>query len=293
LIQTADERVGFGTQRAICRWEVTMRAIWKGAISFGLVNIPISLFSATRKEDEISFRQLRRSDLSPIRYKRVAEVDGKEVPWEEIVKGYEYKKDEFVVLSEEDLKSVSIESTQTVDIMNFVPVAVINPLLFYKPYYMECGKGGDKAYVLLRDALRESGKLAITKVVLKTRQHLAAIRPEGEGLMLELMHYPHEIIESSEFKTPDARNLTKPEMKMALQLVDSMTTDWNPADYKDEYREALDTMIERKTKGGGKPVTATQKKATNLIDLAAVLQQSIQEAASQSRKTKTSKKGAA
>ena len=270
-----------------------MRSIWKGAISFGLVNIPISLFSATRKEEEISFRQLRRSDLSPIRYKRVAEADGKEVPWEDIVKGYEFRKDEFVVLTEEDLESVSIESTQTVDIMNFVPLDVVNPMLFYKPYYMECGKGGDKAYVLLRDALRNSGKLAITKVVLKTRQHLAAIRPEGEGLMLELMHYPHEIIESSEFRTPDARNVTKPEMKMALQLVESMTAEWDPEAYKDEYRQALEAMIERKTKGEAKPAPAAQKKATNLIDLSEVLQRSIQEAASHSRKSKGSKKGVA
>jgi len=280
--------------RALVSEEVfAMRAIWKGAISFGLVNIPISLFSATRKDEEITFRQLRRSDLSPIKYKRVAEADDKEVPWDQIVKGYEYQKDEFVVLSEDDLKSVDIESTQTVDIMNFVPIELVNPLLFYKPYYMECGKGGDKAYVLLRDALKESGKIAITKVVLKTRQHLAAIKPEQNGLMLELMHFPHEILDASEFKTPDASNVTKPEMKMALQLIDSMSTEWNPEDYKDEYRQALEAMIERKTKGGGKAVSVAQKKTTNVIDLAQVLQRSIQEAASHSRKSKTSKKGVA
>ena len=280
--------------RALVSEEVfAMRAIWKGAISFGLVNIPISLFSATRKDEEITFRQLRRSDLSPIKYKRVAEADDKEVPWDQIVKGYEYQKDEFVVLSEDDLKSVDIESTQTVDIMNFVPIELVNPLLFYKPYYMECGKGGDKAYVLLRDALKESGKIAITKVVLKTRQHLAAIKPEQNGLMLELMHFPHEILDASEFKTPDASNVTKPEMKMALQLIDSMSTEWNPEDYKDEYRQALEAMIERKTKGGGKAASVAQKKTTNVIDLAEVLQRSIQEAASPSRKSKTSKKGVA
>jgi DNA end-binding protein Ku len=272
-----------------------MRAIWKGAISFGLVNIPISLYSATRPDEEISFRQLRRSDLSPIKYKRVAEADGKEVPWDEIVKGYEYQKDEFVVLTDDDLKSVDIESTQTVDIMNFVPVATLNPLLFYKPYFMECGKGGDKAYVLLRDALQESGKIAITKVVLKTRQHLAAIKPEGNGLMLELMHFPHEVLNSSDFKTPDVHTVTKPEMKMALQLIDSMSTEWNPADYKDEYREALEAMIAKKTKGEGKPAAAARKKATttNVIDLADVLQRSIQEAGSHSRKSKTTRKGVA
>ncbi len=273
-----------------------MRAIWKGAISFGLVNIPISLYSATRPDEEISFRQLRKSDLSPIRYKRVAEADGKEVPWEDIVKGYEYQKDEFVVLTDDDLKSVDIASNQSVDILNFVPVSSINPLLFYKPYYMECGKGGDKAYVLLRDALKDSGKIAITKVVLKTRQHLAAIKPDDNGLMLELMHFPHEILHASDFKTPAPGTVTKPEMKMALQLIDSMTTEWNPEDYKDEYREALEAMIERKLKGGGKPAAAAaQKKSTNIIDLADVLQRSIREADSHSRskKTKPSKKGVA
>lgn len=270
-----------------------MHAIWKGAISFGLVNIPMSLFPATRKEEEISFRQLRRSDLSPVNYKRVAEADGKEVPWNQIVKGYEYKKDEFVVLSDDDFKSVDIEATQTVDIINFVALAEINPLLFYKPYYMECAKGGDKAYVLLRDALKDSGKIAITKVVLKTRQHLAAIKPEGNGLMLELMHFPHEILDSSEFKSPNARTVTKPELKMALQLIDTMTTEWNPGHYKDEYRQALEAMIERKMKGGGKPVAVAQKKGTNVINLAAVLQRSIREAGSHSRKTKSSRKGAA
>src|SRR5215471_4342139 len=169
-----------------------MRAIWKGAISFGLVTIPISLYPATRRE-ELKFRLLRDSDLSPVHFKRVAEADGKEVPWEHVVKGYEYRKDEFVVVTDEDLDRVYIEATQTVDILNFVKLDEVNPLLFYKPYYMECGKGGDKAYVLLRDALQESGKVAITKVVIRTRQHLAAIKPQGKGLMLELMHFPHEI----------------------------------------------------------------------------------------------------
>jgi DNA end-binding protein Ku len=135
-----------------------MRAIWKGAISFGLVNIPIAVFSATRRED-IRFRLLREEDLSPVNYKRVAEADGQEVPWEKIVKGYEYEKGKFVVLKEEDFKRVDIEATQTVDIINFVKMEEVNPVFFYKPYYMEPEKGGDKAYVLLREALRKSGKI--------------------------------------------------------------------------------------------------------------------------------------
>ena len=147
-----------------------MRALWKGAITFGLVTIPVSLFPATRRE-ELKFRLLRSTDLSPVNYKRVAEADGKEVKWDQIVKGYEYEKGKFVVLKEEDFARVDVEATQTVDIMSFVSMEDVNPLLFYKPYYLETGKGGDKAYVLLRDALVESGKIALAKVVIRSRQH--------------------------------------------------------------------------------------------------------------------------
>src|SRR5580693_9284213 len=178
-----------------------MRAIWKGSISFGLVTIPISLYPATRKED-LRFRLLRASDHSPVDYKRVAEADGKEVPWDKIVKGYEYEKGKFVVLKEEDFQRVDIEATQTVDITRFVMLDEVNPIFFHKPYYMEPQKGGDKAYVLLREALRASGKIAIAKVVIKTRQHLAAVKPQGKGLMLELMHFPEELLDASEFKEP-------------------------------------------------------------------------------------------
>jgi len=271
-----------------------MRAIWTGAISFGLVNIPISLFPATRRE-ELSFRLLRASDLSPVNYKRVAEADGKEVPWDQIVKGYEYQKDQFVALTEDDFKRIDIKATQTVDILNFVSFDELNPLLFYKPYYMECGKGGDKAYVLLRNSLQDSGKIAITKVVIKTRLHLAAITPRGKGLMLELMHFPHELLDESQFKAPAASSVSKPEMKMAHQLIESMSTRWNPEDYKDEYREALEAMIERKVEGDGKPAPAPshRRPVTNVIDLASVLQRSIRET-SHARKSKGSRrKGAA
>src|ERR1700744_2112433 len=150
-----------------------MRAIWKGSISFSLINIPIALYPATRRE-ELKFRLLRSTDLSPVNYKRVAEADGKEVPWDKIVKGYEYEKGKFIVLKDEDFKRVDIEATQTVDIVQFVELAEGNPVFFHKPYFMQPEKGGDKAYVLLREALRASGRIAIAKVVIKTRQHLAA-----------------------------------------------------------------------------------------------------------------------
>jgi DNA end-binding protein Ku len=263
-----------------------MRAIWKGAISFGLVNIPISLYTAVRRE-ELKFRLLRESDLSPVNYKRVAEVDGKEVPWDQIVKGYEYEKGKFVVLKEDDFARVDLEATQTVDIMNFVELEKVNPLLFYKPYYMEAAKGGDKAYVLLRDALVDSGKIAIAKVVIKTRQHLAAVKPQGEGLMLELMHFPDELLDASEFKAPAAKSAGKQEMTMAKQLIESMSTEWKPEMYDDEYSEALEKLIEEKIEHGDAKMPATTKKRrpSNVIDLVSVLQQSIKETRAPAKST--------
>lgn len=261
-----------------------MRAIWKGAISFGLVSIPVSIYPAIRRE-ELHFRLLRSPDLSPVNYKRVAESDGKEVPWDKVVKGYEYEKGKFVILKEEDFKRVDIEATQTVDIINFVKLADVDPLLFYKPYYMEVLKGGGKAYVLLREALKSTEKIAIAKVVIKTRQHLAAVKPQGEGLMLELMHFPDELVEAEEFKSPAEKTSSKPEMTMALKLIESMTSPWKPEQYKDDYREALEEMIEDKlAHGDAKPAHTTKaKRPANVIDLVAVLQESIQKAGGKSK----------
>ncbi|MDX2081658.1 MAG: Ku protein [Terrimicrobiaceae bacterium] len=266
-----------------------MRAIWKGAISFGLVNIPIGLFPAVRRE-ELKFHLLRKSDLSPVNYRRVATADGKEVPWEEIVKGYEYEKEKYVVLKDEDFARVDVEATQTVDIQHFVRLEEVSPLLFYKPYYMEAAKGGDRAYVLLRDALRESGKIAIAKVVIRTRQHLAAVKPQDGGLILELMHFPDELLDASEFKTPDARAPAKQELAMALQLIESMSEPWQPDHYRDDYREAVQKMIEEKIEAGGREIPSTKGRPApgKVIDLVSALQRSIEETST--RKPKPSKK---
>src|ERR1700691_3336454 len=175
-----------------------MRPIWSGSISFGLINIPVALVAAAAR-DELKFRLLRANDLSPVNYKRVAEADGKEVPWEKIVKGYEYQKGKYVVIKDEDFNRVDVEATQTVDIIEFVKLEEVDPLLFSKPYYMEVRKGGDKAYALLRQSLADSGKIAIAKVVIKTRQHLAAITPQERGLMLELMHITEDLLDASDF----------------------------------------------------------------------------------------------
>ena len=258
-----------------------MRALWKGSISFGLVTIPVSLFPATRTE-ELKFRLLRAKDQSPVNYKRVAEADGKEVPWDQIVKGYEYEKGKFVIIKPEDFARVDIEATQTVDIINFVTLDQVDPLLFYKPYYLEVMKGGDKAYVLLRDALVNSGKIAISKVVIRTKQHLAAVKPQGNGLMLELMHFPKELVPVDEFKEPAEKSVGKAEMKMAEQLIDSMTSDWKPEQYNDEYHEALEKMIEEKVEHPDQKAKASprRKQATNVIDLVSVLQESLQQSKS-------------
>ena len=253
------------------------RAIWKGSISFGLVNIPIALYPATRRE-ELKFRLLRKSDLSPVNYKRVAEKDGKEVPWDQIVKGYEYEKGKYVVLKDEDFDRVDLEATQTVDIQDFVDQEEIDPMFFYKPYYLEPQKGGDKAYALLRDALKHSGKVGIAKVVIKTRQHLAGVKPEDGALILELMHFADELADTEKLHLPKKAEVGKRELNMAKSLIDSMSSKWDPAKYKDDYREALMEVIEERVEAGGKEIEEKPKKApkpTKVIDLVSVLQKSL------------------
>jgi DNA end-binding protein Ku len=264
-----------------------MRPLWKGTISFGLVTIPVSLYPAIRRE-ELKFRLLRKSDLSPINYKRVAEADGKEVSWDHIVKGYEYEKGKCVVLKDEDFARVDVEATQTVDIINFVAIEEVDPLFFYKPYYLEVGKGGQKAYVLLRDALVEAGRIGIARVVIRAREHLAAVKPQKSVLMLELMHFPSELADASEFKGPTVKSVGKSELRMALQLIESMTTGWEPEKYTDEYREALKGLIEEKIEHGEKatPAPVKKKRPSNVVDLVSILQKSIAEAGNGNRAVK-------
>ena len=267
-----------------------MRAIWKGSISFGLVNIPIALYPATRKE-ELKFRLLRAKDNSPVNYKRVAEKDGKEVPWDQIVKGYEYEKGKFVVLNEKDFQRVDLEATQTVDIQDFVDLEEIDPMYFYKPYHLEPQKGGDKAYVLLREALADGKKVGIAKVVIKTRQYLAGVKALKHALVLELMHFAEELADAEKLKVPKELEVGKREREMAKKLVESMSAKWEPEKYKDDYREALMEVIEEKVESGGKAIEEKpkpKKESTKVIDLVAVLQESL--AKSQGAKKKSASK---
>jgi len=253
-------------------------AIWKGSISFGLVNIPIALYPATRRE-ELKFRLLRKTDLSPVNYKRVAEKDGKEVSWDQIVKGYEYEKGKYVVLREEDFQRVDLEATQTVDIQDFVDLKEIDPMFFYKPYYLEPQKGGDKAYALLRDALKDTNKVGVAKVVIKTRQYLAGVKPEDSALVLELMHFADELADPEKLHVPKKLEVGKREMDMAKSLIGSMTSKWQPEKYKDDYRQALMDVIEEKVEAGGKEIEEKPRKApkpTKVIDLVSVLQKSLE-----------------
>jgi DNA end-binding protein Ku len=252
-----------------------MRAIWKGSISFGLVYIPIAVFPATR-EEKLSFRQLRATDLSPIKYKKVAEADQKEVTADQIVKGFEYERGRFIVLKEEDFAKVRIESTHSIDITDFVDLTQVDPKFFYKPYFLEPQKGGEKAYALLHKALSGTGKIGIAKVVISNREYLASVKPDGLFLVLDLMHFASEILAPEELKNGSATAITDKELKMAQSLVESMSVAWEPEKYRDEYRNAVMEMIEQKAQH--KEVAkkaAPAVRATNVVDLVKVLQESL------------------
>jgi DNA end-binding protein Ku len=255
-----------------------MRPTWKGSISFGLVTIPIAVFPATSSREKISFKMLRKGDLSPIRYKRIAETDGKEVPWEHIVKGYEYEKDKFVVFEDADFDAVELASTDTIAIQDFVELDQIDPIFFHTPYYLEPMKGGSGAYALLRDVLAETGKVGIAKVTMRNREHLAAVKADGSLLVMELMHFAHEIAPAAAIKVPEDKKLGAREKEMAKTLVEQMSSEWKPEHYKDEYASAMMKLIDEKIKAGGKEIPGRKKHApaaTNVVDLVKVLQESL------------------
>src|SRR5882757_7363714 len=266
-----------------------MRPTWKGSISFGLVYIPIAVYPATR-EEKLSFRQLRRTDLSPIKYKKVAEADMKEVAADQIVKGFEYERGRYVILSDEDFQKVRIESTHSIDITDFVELNQVDPKFFYKPYFLEPQKGGEKAYTVLHKALTGTGKIGIAKVVISNREHLAAVKPDGLFLILELMHFASEILSADILKNGSATGVTDKELKMAQALIESMSVSWEPEKYRDEYRTALMEIIEQKAKHKEIATKAPAAPApTNVVDLVKVLQDSLNR--SQSVRVKRSPNG--
>jgi DNA end-binding protein Ku len=260
------------------------RAIWKGSISFGLVNIPVGLYSAETRDD-ISFKLLDRKTKSPIHYKRVSEESGKEVPWDETVRGYEVEKGKYVVLSDQDLKRAAPEATQTIDIQGFVDLEDISPLFFDKPYFLAPDSKGTKAYALLRETLRRTGKVGIAKVVIRTRQYLAAVvaRGDSEVLTLELMRYAHELRDPEELDVPRGKGgVSEKELQMAIRLVEGMEEAWDPDQYKDDYRNDLMKLIEERAESGElegstAPVPKLEAAGGKVVDLMALLKSSLDE----------------
>jgi len=269
-----------------------MRPIWKGSISFGLVYIPVAVYPATR-EEKISFRQLRSTDLSPIKYKKVAEADAKEVAADQIVKGFEYERGRYVVLKDEDFEKVRIESTHSIDITDFVELEQVDQKFFYKPYFLAPQNGGEKAYTVLHKALSGTGKIGIAKVVISNREHLAAVKPDGLFLILELMHFAHEILDTEILKNGSTTAVTDKEFNMAKALIESMSEPWEPEKYRDEYRTALMEIIEQKAKNkqiAAKPLSPPP--ATNVVDLVKVLHDSLNRTQSVRQKRGSTRTGA-
>lgn len=252
------------------------RAMWKGAISFGLVTIPVAVYPAT-EEKSLRFHQLHDADHGRIRYKRVCSIDGEEVEYDHIVKGYEIEKDRYVVLTDEDLEKVPVRSSRAIDIQQFVELSEIDPILYKKSYYLVPEETGAKAYALLRRALAEEDRVGIAKVSFRDKEHLAALRFKGDVLVLETMYWPDEIREPA-FDTLGRDEDVRPnEVAMAKQLIESLTEPWDPTRYRDEYREALLELVEKKL--AGEPVEVPEEApAARIVDLMAALRASVEAA---------------
>lgn len=254
-----------------------MRPLWNGSISFGLINIPVRLYSGSSQREGIDLDMLHKTDHSPIRYARICQKDGEEVPWDDIVKGYKYTDDDYIVLTPKDLEALDAEKSQTVDILQFVNEADIDIRYFEKPYYLEAVKGGDKAYALLRSALAKSGKLALVKFVMHQREHVGVIKPLGRALVLEQMFFPTDLREPGELQFPTDKDITTKELDMALKLVKQETKPFIAEDLRDTYTEELEEMIKAKTKGKKPKKAAATPEKTNAHDLMAALKASLKE----------------
>ena len=251
-----------------------MRSIWKGHLSFGLVNIPVKLYPAVSRED-LSFRFLHKKDRSPITYERVCEKDGKEVPWDDVVKGYEYEKGKFVVLTDEDFKRADVEATRTIDILDFVNADEVDMVYFDKPYYLEPDRGGDKPYVLLREALRSTKRVGIAKVVIRTRQHLAAVKPSGEALVMNLMRFHEELVDPAELEFPSEADLNRKELTMAERLIENLSEPFDPLKYTDDYRGELLRVIREKLEGKEVQPVEEGDRSPQVIDIMSALKASL------------------
>jgi DNA end-binding protein Ku len=254
-----------------------MHVIWSGSISFGLINIPIQLYSGSQ-DHAIEFDMLHKSDLSPIRFARICKADGKEIPYKDIVKGYEYEKGEYVVIDEEDFKQVNPEKTNTIEIIHFADKGEIDAIYYEKPYFLEPGKGAGKSYGLLCEALTQADKVGVIRFVMKNREHIGIIKPYGKYIILIQMRYESEIRDMEDIKLPKEEKVNKKELDMALKLVEQQTEKFKPDVYKDEYIKELKQIIDAKIKGvkPGKKGKAVSK-PSKVHDIMALLKASLEE----------------
>jgi DNA end-binding protein Ku len=265
------------------------RALWKGSISFGLVNIPIELHTAVRNHRP-KFRMLHAKDKSPVRFERVCIRDGHPVAWEDLVKGYEYAKGHFVVLSKEDFQAAAVEKTRTVDIIDFVKAEEIDDRFFETPYYLVPAKGGERAYALLREAIRESGRIGIAKFILRDAQHLAAVEVIKDAIVLSVMRFADELVDVTQFDLPGDSGIRKNELDMAKALVNSLAAAWNPEKYSDDYRENLLRIIKAKTKGKKVDLEpAAEPRQAEVVDLMERLRRSLEQSGGNPRAAKATR----
>jgi DNA end-binding protein Ku len=263
------------------------RGLWKGAISFGLVNVPVELYSAQKRSAELDLTMLDKRDLAPVGYQRVNKATGKQVPWEDVVKGYEYQDDKYVVLSEEDFRRANPEASKTVDIVAFVDLHDIAPIYFETPYYLGPAKHGEKPYALLRDAMAKAGKAGIATVVIRTKQYLAALIAQDDALVLNTLRYYKELKSAEDLEIPEKLKgvkVSSKELDMALRLIEDMADEWQPEKFHDTYHEDLLKRIEQKVKAGQtEEITAPEReqkaaKGADVIDLMSLLKKSVEKA---------------
>ena len=254
-----------------------MASVWKGAISFGLVNIPVRMHSAVQAgEGEVHFRQLHREDMAPIRYQRVCTADGDEVPWSDIVKGYEYAKGKYIALSDDELKAATLESSKSIEMLDFTEERAIDPRFFETPYYLLPEKGGEKAYALLRQAMHATGMVGIGKFTLRAKQQLASIKAVGDALVIEVMRFASQLVDVSEFSFPTASDVRPQELKMAEQLIGNLAGTFDPTKYTDDYHINLMRIIRAKLKGKKiEPDESDARDTTHVLDLMTRLQESL------------------
>lgn len=253
-----------------------MRAMWSGSISFGLVNIPVKLFSGSQS-NSLDLDMLRKSDLCPIKYLRVCKMDNKEVPYQEIVKGYEYTDGEYIVLTDKDFENASLEKTHLIDILDFVEEREIDTRYFEKPYYMEPDKTGQKAYALLREALKRSGKVGVANYVLRNRGSIGIVKPLDDLLILNEIRYREEVRDAVELKLPSNENLREQEVALAMSLIDQLTVKFDPEKYKDTYIEDLKRIIEEKAQGKKPAPVGKEPQPTKVADMMALLKESLKQ----------------